>query len=129
MYKQFSCEKIGSKEVECKSLIQPSHLRSLSYNDFRENPKCTRNSGASGWLDQMIGMARMFIEDPEGPVALVKIPELYNGKKFGMGLKLVNGKIVGADNTIFNGTCIDEKALDIYAEVRNPAIEGKIDLV
>ena len=60
---------------------------------------------------------------------VVKIKKLYDGKAANMQLKLVNGEIIGADNTILNGTCIEEKASVVHAQVRNPSIEGKIELV
>ena len=130
IYKKFSCEKTGSKEVECKSLIRPSHSRSFqsrSFNDIRENPKCTHMDGGSGEIvNMMVNSAHALIEKQKDAV---EIDKLYDGKWGGMQLRVVNGKIVGADNTNLNGTCLDEKPSVMYAEVRNPMIEGKIDLV
>ena len=63
-----------------------------------------------------------------GNLEVMKIPKIFEGEWAKMKLTLRNGEIIGADNTIFNGTCIDQKDNVVYAEIRNPWIEGKIEL-
>ena len=111
--------------------MRQANSRSIQNKAIPPNPKCTvhGNSGPSNWLSFVIKVIHTLAQKMAGEI---KIPEIYNGESAGMQLKLVDGTIIGADDTILNDTCVDDsnkKALTVYAEVRNPSIQGKINLV
>ena len=107
--------------------MQPSRLRSTIYDNIQKNPKCSEKKGElsrrlGGLIKAWPGIVEML-----GGSDVIDIPEIYKGNWALMKISLYNGKIIGADNTILNGSCADEEAGIIYAEIRNPWIEGKID--
>ena len=131
MVNNFKCNRIGGKEISCKSLMRQANPRTIANKAIGKNPKCTVHDGDNNGNILTMGIAVIY-KLLKKEADLIKIPEIYNGKSAGMQLKLVDGTIIGADDTSLNGTCLDDSNknnLTIYAEVRNPSIQGKINLV
>ena len=111
--------------------MRQANPRTIANKAIRKNPKCTVHDGDSNGniITGVIAAVHTLLQKKAD---LIKIPEIYNGKSAGMQLKLVDGTIIGADDTSLNGTCLDDSnkaAWTVYAEVRNPSIQGKINLV
>ena len=111
--------------------MRQANPRTIANKAIRKNPKCTVHDGDNNGNILTMGIAVIY-KLLKKEADLIKIPEIYNGESAGMQLKLVDGTIIGADDTSLNGTCLDDSnkaAWTVYAEVRNPSIQGKINLV